>query len=190
MTKQQLRKEYLEKRRSLTTSQVDSLSSHICERFLSDINLSGVKVIHTFLPIAKNNEPNTWLIIQSVQRSGSPIRFSVPRVTGHDGTMDHFYLEGNTNLEQNSWGISEPKTGQPTSIADIDIVLVPLLAFDLTGQRTGYGKGYYDRFLNQCRVETKRIGISFFPPVDRIDDANEFDAPLHYCITPGKTFTF
>lgn len=169
---------------------VELFSRRICERFVRDFNFDEFSVIHTFLPITRNKEPNTWHIIRSIQESGQPIRVSVPRISADPGSMTHFFLDSKTVLETNRWGINEPVGGNHTPISEIDAVLVPLLAFDITGQRIGYGRGYYDRFLSACRPDTKKIGISFFPPVDRIDDLNEFDVPLHYCVTPEQTFEF
>ena len=72
----------------------------------------------------------------------------------------------------------------------LDVVFVPLLIFDLQGQRVGYGKGYYDRFLGQCKKEVIKIGLSFFEPVATIEDLNPYDIPLDYGVTPNGTFTF
>ena len=73
---------------------------------------------------------------------------------------------------------------------EIDLILVPLLAFDTYGYRVGYGKGYYDKFLKECREDLVKIGFSYFDPVDVIDDINAFDVKLTYCITPNANFTF
>ena len=70
------------------------------------------------------------------------------------------------------------------------MVLVPLLAFDSKGYRVGYGKGFYDRFLKQCRNDCVKIGLSYFEPIDAINDAGEFDVPLDFCITPQKAYVF
>lgn len=190
MTKQELREKLIRKRKGLDDSMVELFSRRICERFFSDLNFDDFRVIHTFLPITRNKEPNTWYIIRSIQESSLPIRVSVPRISADPGLMKHFFLDSITALETNRWGINEPVGGDHTLISEIDAVLVPLLAFDKAGQRIGYGRGYYDRFLSACRPDTKKIGISFFPPVDRIDDINEFDVPLNYCITPEQTFKF
>jgi 5-formyltetrahydrofolate cyclo-ligase len=190
MTKQELRKAYIGRRKNLDVGQVESLSNRIGERFVREIDLSAVRVLHTFLPIQKNNEPNTWSIIRQIQGSGLPIRFSVPRVSAGTGALTHYYLDSNTVLETNHWGIEEPGDGEITRVSEIDAVIIPLLIFDTRGQRVGYGKGFYDRFLSSCRPDTKRIGVSLFPPVDRIDDTNELDVPLHWCVTPDCTFTF
>ena len=81
-------------------------------------------------------------------------------------------------------------SGEITEPDEIDLVLVPLLAFDQEGYRVGYGKGYYDKFLSQCREDVIKIGLSFFEPVDAISDINQFDMSLNYCVTPQQVYDF
>ena len=72
----------------------------------------------------------------------------------------------------------------------IDLVLVPLLAFDKRGHRVGYGKGYYDRLLSQVRHDCRKIGLSLFQPVDVIDDIAASDIELDECVTPEGVVAF
>lgn len=190
MTKQELRSIFLSKRRQLTESELAARSQAICDNFFSIVDFQNIRVVHIFLPIRRNNEPDTWQIIQRLRTVGKGVRISVPRVNVHSGSLEHFYLEANSDLRENEWGIPEIHFGETTPIADIDLVLVPLLVFDLAGNRVGYGKGFYDRFLNQCRVTTTRVGISLFEGVEQIDDIDEFDQPLHYCVTPYDVHAF
>jgi 5-formyltetrahydrofolate cyclo-ligase len=104
--------------------------------------------------------------------------------------MQHFLWEPQTTLIKNKYGIPEPENGMLISPADIDLVFVPLLAFDKTGQRVGYGKGMYDRFLSECRPETITIGLSMFEPVEKITDTDSLDVPLHKVITPATVYHF
>ena len=69
-----------------------------------------------------------------------------------------------------------------------DLILVPLLGFDKKGNRVGYGKGFYDRFLAKCRSDVLKVGVSFFEPTDRISDVSPFDIRLDYCITPARVW--
>lgn len=90
----------------------------------------------------------------------------------------------------NSFGIPEPKEGNQMLPELIDLVIVPLLYFDKTGNRVGYGKGYYDRFLKKCRKDCIKIGIGYFSPTEVIEDINEFDVPLDYGISPDGIHEF
>jgi 5-formyltetrahydrofolate cyclo-ligase len=74
--------------------------------------------------------------------------------------------------------------------ADIDMILVPLLAFDKKGYRVGYGKGFYDKYLADCRKNCIKAGFSYFDPVDEIADKGDFDVPLDLCITPQSVYVF
>lgn len=70
------------------------------------------------------------------------------------------------------------------------MVLIPLLAFDKKGYRVGYGKGFYDRFLADCRPDVVKVGLSVFEPIDEIADLNEFDIKMDFCITPNRVWQF
>jgi 5-formyltetrahydrofolate cyclo-ligase len=75
----------------------------------------------------------------------------LPRVDRHSRDMRVYRIAGDEELETGAWGIREPKADLPEldSLAAIDVVLVPGLAFDLKLGRLGYGGGYYDRFLEK-----------------------------------------
>lgn len=190
MTKQELRKIHLQKRLALTEATYLQLNHQLCENFFAGVDLSFVKVLHTFLPLEKNREPDTWAIIHRIRREFPHIRLSLPRVNNQTGELENFFFEGLHQLEKNLWGIPEPKQGVPTESEKIDMVLVPLLAFDLQGHRVGYGKGFYDKFLSTCRPSCQRVGLSLSEPVERIDDANSYDVALHYCVTPREVLRF
>ena len=188
MTKSELRKLYLQKRLSISEEDYITYNAQICNQFFSTIDLSLIKVIHTYLPIEKNREPDTWMIIDRIKQEFPNIRISIPRVKNN--VLENFYFDGTHQLEKNNWGIPEPKHGIPTPADKIDLVIVPLLAFDKSGARVGYGKGFYDKFLKGCRPDCKKIGLSFFEPIEQISDTNEFDINLTHCITPTKLYQF
>jgi 5-formyltetrahydrofolate cyclo-ligase len=104
--------------------------------------------------------------------------------------MKHFLVDEHTVFQDNQYGIPEPTAGIEVTSDMIDVVFVPLLAFDKKGNRVGYGKGYYDRFLAGCRNDVITIGLSFFPPVLSIDDIDFFDKKLDFCITPECVYAF
>lgn len=188
MTKSELRKLYLQKRLALTEADSLNYSRQICEQFFFNFDLSFLKVIHLYLPIEKNKEPDTWLILDRIRREFPNLRISIPRVK--NSLLNSFFFEGLHQLEKNSWGIPEPKQGVPTLTEIIDLVIIPLLAFDQKGHRVGYGKGFYDRFLNECRPDCKKVGLSFFGPVEKITDTDEYDIALTHCITPHRLYKF
>jgi 5-formyltetrahydrofolate cyclo-ligase len=187
MTKEQARKLYLQKRIGLSDAEFQRLSHRIAEQFFASIDLSGIKVLHTFLPIEKQKEVNTWLIIDRIKRGFPAIQLSVPRINNQSSVIENFYFEGTQQLEKNTWGIMEPKQGIPTPTEKIDAVLVPLLAFDKAGNRVGYGRGFYDKFL--ATLPCKKIGLSFFPPIKFIEGMNAQDVPIDMAVTPDGCIT-
>lgn len=189
MTKKELRKFYLQKRLSLSESEVADLSQRLCVQFFKHIDLSHIKILHTFLPLVQKGEPDTWLIIDELRKGYPAIKISVPKINS-GGLMENYFLEDRDQLELSAWGIPEPKQGRITDPKNIDVVLVPLLAYDRIGQRVGYGKGHYDQFLKMCRPDCERIGISFFEPEEKIDDTFEGDELLHRVITSQNVYCF
>ena len=190
MTKEELRKIYLQKRLSLSEAEYTELSFQLYQTFFKSIDLTSIKILHTFLPLKKNKEPDTWLIIDHIQREFPHIRISIPRVDDHTSKLENIFFEGVHQLQKNKWGIPEPAQGLPTDPETIDMVLIPMLIFDKHGNRIGYGKGFYDKFLPTCRIDCKRVGISLFDPVERIEDINELDVPVHYCVTPSTLYRY
>lgn len=190
MTKVELRKIYLEKRKLITASEYFQFNQSIYDQFFSLIDLSFIKVVHSFLPMVANKEPDTWPIIDRIRREFPHIRLSIPRINRKTDQLENFYFEGPHQLQENNWGIQQPKQGIPTESNKIDLVLVPLLVFDERGHRVGYGKGYYDKFLATCRVDCKKIGISFFDPIKEIEGINENDFQLNACLNPNRYYQF
>ncbi len=190
MSKTELRKIYLDKRRKLNSAECAHFNLQIYNLFFSSIDLSFVKIIHIFLPLEKNNEPDTWMIVDRIRREFPHIRISVPKVNAQTSELENFYFEGLHQIEINQWGIPEPRQGIPTPSEKIDLVIVPLLVFDEAGNRIGYGKGFYDRFLIQCRLDCKKVGLSFFEPVEFIADPDAHDVKLNSCITPKEVYRF
>lgn len=189
MTKSELRKLYLQKRLALSEAEYLRLNRLICDRFFSSIDLSFINVLHTFLPIREKREVDTWLLIDRIRREFPHIRLSLPKIN-EQGEIENIYFEGLHQLEKNSWGIEEPRHGVPTTIEKIDLILVPLLCFDKQGNRVGYGKGFYDKFLAACKPECKKIGLSLFEVEKKITDTNDFDIQLDNCVTPLGLVSF
>lgn len=189
MTKKELRTIYLQKRQSLSDLEFATLNQKLCHNFFHHIDLSGVKTLHTFLPLIQKREPNTWLIIDKVKNKFPAIRISIPKINS-EGVLESYDFENKDELKPNTFGILEPDHGQLTAIKEIDLVIVPLLAYDMQGHRVGYGKGHYDHFLKTCRVDCRKIGISLFAPEKKIEGTFEGDVPLNSVVTPEKNYSF
>lgn len=155
------------------------------------INWADFKMVHIFMPIRKHNEIDTFSILTYFKLHHPELKIVVPRTNFKTFEISNIlYDHEYTILGRNKYDIPEPIHGKVIAPGEIDAVFIPLLAFDLKGNRVGYGKGFYDRFLSLCSTEVKKIGLSFFDPIAKISDVNEFDIPLDICITPGKTWRF
>lgn len=168
----------------LSEAEYTRMNEQICASFFASVKLKGIDVLHTFLPIKKTREVNTWLIINRLRKEFPQVQISIPKINNQSAELEHYYFQGSEQLEINTWEIPEPVKGVPTPIGVIDAVLVPLLAFDKMGNRLGYGRGFYDRFLSGCRRDCLKIGLSFFEGEEKIEGVDDMDIPLNMVITP------
>lgn len=189
MTKAELRKQYLERRSSLSLAEIASMSASISEQFFREVDPLTITSVHTFIRIKKLNEVDTSSIYYKIWSSHPWIRTFAPRTNRAAGRLENVEFYPAAELIENKWGIREP-AGKDTDPELLDVVVVPLLCFDESGYRVGYGKGYYDEFLARCRPDCIKAGVSFFPPVARIDDLHEADIPLDLCLTPSRVYRF
>lgn len=187
MTKAELRKDYKQRRTLLTEAEISSFNRALQEH-LKQYDWRSVYYVHTFLPILGQNEPDMWSFITNIRIYYPHIGIVVSRSEPRDCSMQHFLLTADIDLKENVWGVVEPVGGERISETLLDVVLVPLLIADKEGNRVGYGKGFYDRFLAKCRPDCRKIGVSLFEPIEKIDDVDPLDVPLDMLITPqGKT---
>ena len=189
MTKEQLRKIYKQKRLAITEKEQVKLDDLLLIQF-QQLPLDDVLLLFSYLPIAEKAEPQTELFIQYLyfRIPGLQVAYPVSDLTGN--SMQAILVHDDTVYHTNRLGITEPTEGEVADPELIDLVFVPLLVADRQGNRVGYGKGFYDRYLKQCREDAVKIGFSYFDPVDKIDDTQPFDVPLNYCITPERIYEF
>ena len=190
MTKAELRKIYLARQKNLLPQQRKEKSAQIANFVFQNFDLTPVRILHCFLPIEKFSEIDTNLIFQKIWREFPRIVTLAPRVNFQTREIESQKFTTDTKLLENAWSILEPPGGESVKTKEIDIVLVPLLCFDETGFRVGYGKGYYDKFLKNCRADCLKIGLSYFEPVAEIADTQDFDVKLDFCVTPEKIVNF
>ena len=189
MTKKELRKMYKEKRIALSIHTIEKFNDLILIHF-QKLDLPFLNCLHTYLPSLQQAEPETAKIIRFLEFKNPLLKIVIPKIDIHLGNMQHYHYHDDVELIKNAFGIDEPKEGELVSEIDIDMIIIPLLAFDKKGYRVGYGKGYYDRFLTKCRPDAIKVGLSFFEPVDKIEDISSFDIPLNFCVTPNQLYAF
>ena len=180
-----LRSHYKKKRLSLTKQEVGHLSRRVCNQ-LDKLNIWKLKHYHIFISISKYNEIDTSSIINKLKSEKKII--IVPKISNNE--LVHIAINDQTEFSINEYGIKEPNNGNHFIIENLDLIFIPLLAFDLEGHRVGYGKGYYDRFLKLTNKSSLKIGLSFFDPINKIQDIDDNDVKLDYCITPTQIHKF
>jgi 5-formyltetrahydrofolate cyclo-ligase len=187
MHKKELRKKYKELRQGLIPEAIEDKSLAIANRLLQ-LDIWDGSYYHLFLSIEEQKEIDTEFILQIL--AGKDKEIVVSKSDFDTLEMTHFLLTDNTKFKKNEYNIPEPVDGLEVPVTKIDVVFVPLLAFDVKGNRVGYGKGFYDKFLSNCKPETIKIGVSFFEAEEKIEDVSENDIRLNYCVTPEKIYTF
>ena len=187
MNKTDLRKKYKQLRSQLSVDQIDEMSIAIANQILK-LDIWTNTYFHVFLPIEIQNEVNTEYILHVLQGKDKEIVISKSNFETLE--MAHFLLTDNTKIKTNKYDIPEPTNGLEVAVVNIDVVFVPLLALDKNGNRVGYGKGFYDKFLTKCKPTTIKIGLSFYEPEELVDDFTANDVKLNYCITPNEIYKF
>lgn len=184
MNKETLRKVYLGKRLTLTNKERSRRNQSILDQIFTEFPFRNTQYIHIFLSIESKGEVNTWPIIERLEREYPGINIVIPKV-GKGNKLHHYRFKADDEIVLNNWSIPEPSTGEEISPQKLDLVFVPLICFDRKGHRIGYGKGYYDRFLKECREDTLKVGLSLAPPLDLIPYSDTFDIPLNRVVYPG-----
>jgi 5-formyltetrahydrofolate cyclo-ligase len=187
MLKKDLRKKYKDLRQQFSEDEIEDKSLAIANRLLQ-LDVWDYTYFHLFLTIEEQKEVDTEFILQIL--AGKDKEIVVAKSNFETLEMTNYLLTDNTKFQKNQYNIYEPLDGIEVPTAKIDVVFVPLLAYDKKGNRVGYGKGFYDNFLSKCREDVIKIGLSFFEPEDSIDDVSETDIRLDYCVTPMTINTF
>ena len=187
MTKQELRNKYRLLRGRLSQNEVKTLSTKITTQLL-ELPVWDKSYYHVFMPIKEQNEVDTDLIRNYLFDKNKKI--IVSKSNFETVQMTHFIIDKNTHFTKNKYNIFEPENGLQVDSKKIEVVFVPLLAFDLQGHRVGFGKGFYDIFLSQCNPNVVKIGLSFFEAETQIEGVYKNDVQLDYCVTPNALYRF
>ena len=173
-----IRKEALEKRRSLPLAEVNHMSMIVQQKAFTFCKSLQAKTVFVYL--AQKEEVQTELLVHSMLESG--ISVCVPVCI--ENKMFAQQIDGNTPLINNRFNIPEPEYKQENIIKPekLDIVFVPGIAFDRSFHRIGYGKGFYDAFLTGIHVT--KIALAFDCQIYGVIPCERFDVPMDYIVTP------
>jgi len=189
MNKEEARELYRQKRKNLSGAEKARADDLMLIQF-QKIQLPDIHHLLSYWPIEENNEPNTHLFNDYLEFKNPAIKFLYPRADFEKKEIEAIEVNADTAFQKNGWNIHEPMDGTIIDAAMIDMVFVPLLIFDKQGYRVGYGKGFYDKYLAECRTDCLKVGFSYFEPIDEIESTREFDVPLNLCITPNSIYVF
>ena len=185
MNKIEARKKYFKLREKLDNEQLVSKSISIANNALN-LPIWGFNFFHIFLSIQNKVEVDTTPIINIL--IGKDKEILISKSDFNNLSMKSYIFNEETLLKKNKYGIPEPINGKEFK-ENIDVIFIPLLAYDKKGNRVGYGKGFYDRFLSTQKNNIIKVGLSFFGPEETVEK-KEFDQSLDYCVTPEKVFSF
>lgn len=179
-TKGEIRK-YISDKRDLTDiSQRKIYDNKIFETLINSNFYKKTKVIFTF--VSFKSEVDTHRIIDHAIRDGKTV--CVPKIKSKIKGIDVFKIKGKKDLEKRYFGVMEPKDNcTPVNPKDIDLILMPGLAFDKRGGRIGYGGGFYDRFLKKLKKKVSKIALAYhFQILDEVP-VNSLDVRVDGIIT-------
>ena len=185
--KNQLRIKYKKLREELSPDQIEDLSLQIANQTLK-LPIWDHSFYHLFLSISEKREINTEPLLHILQGKDKNVVLSKSDFETH--SLTNYLLTDATILKNNAWGIPEPQGGIVVAPEQIEVVFIPLLAFDESGHRIGYGKGFYDRFLSACTGRTVKVGLSFFEAEKEIPGILTSDVPMDFCVTPERIYDF
>ena len=189
MNKAAYRQVYKQKRLSLSEAERRMFDEAMLFK-LTTLDWTAIRYVHVYISILKFNEPDTLRFVTYLREVHPEIKIVLSKTNFQTCAMTHYLWDADLVLEANNWGILEPKDGVLVADVAIDLVIVPLLVADQQGNRVGYGKGFYDRFLAKCRAGVKKVGLSYFEPVVAIADVDPLDIPLTLLITPTREYIF
>ena len=187
-TKNELRQDYRQLRKQLSGDEVNDLSRKITTQLGTWLEgQEGLTHFHLFFPISKFKEVNTFYIQQLLEQQDKTLFTS--QVNREENRLDTLQLPPEASFFLDEWGIPVPQESVRVTATKIQVVFVPLLAYDKSGHRLGFGKGFYDRFLASLEQPVLKVGLSFFTPEEAIP-VEPHDIPLDYCITPEQILKF
>jgi 5-formyltetrahydrofolate cyclo-ligase len=183
-TKAALRQQAKEARSLLSASQIARYSS-IIEKRLLEI-LDGFKTVMVYA--SKSPEAETKDLIVDLNRRG--VRVVVPIIERETCSLRLSYLPDPAVLVPSTFNVPEPLGHElPARPEDVEVVVLPMLAFDAEGNRLGYGAGYYDRFLCRC-PHPQKIGIAFSCQQAQSIPVDENDVKMDCIVTEKEIIRY
>jgi len=187
-TKEEFRRKYRQLRKKLSEEDVHELSLRLTQQVEKWLAWKPEwDHFHLFFPIARFTEVNTFFLKAVLERMDKTLYTS--QVIKESLKLETLKLPKDAAFFLDEWGIPVPQESLRTTSEKIEVIFLPLLAYDKAGNRLGFGKGYYDAFLAELERPVVKVGLSFFEPEDRLP-VDAHDIPLDFCITPRQIHAF
>ena len=180
--KKNLRDELLERRKALSEERYRQLSAQIVNSLRTQPEFREATSVHCYISMNDRQEVDTHELVRNMLSMGKGV--VVPVTNFSEGTLRHFRLHSFGDLEPNKWGVLEPNEGEEVSPDELEVVIVPMVGGDEQCNRIGYGKGFYDRFLE--KVSCPKIGLTFDRNVIEEIPVEHFDVPMDKIITDRR----
>jgi 5-formyltetrahydrofolate cyclo-ligase len=187
--KADLRKKVMAERGALSPEEVRAKSESLFLKWRNRFSLRQIAWLHLFKTMDKFNEVETHFFEEYLRAKHPRIKIAVPVMDKVNKKLRHARITNDIEMVTNKFGVPEPK--MPVEWVYpmmIDMVLVPLLAFDEKGNRLGYGGGYYDRFLEMVRPQCLKIGLAFELSKQEAVFHQEHDVPLDFVVTEETVY--
>jgi 5-formyltetrahydrofolate cyclo-ligase len=188
-SKPEVRRQGRERREALGEQAQAGFDARIVAHCRQELDWGRYANVMIFLPIEHRNEVDTWPLARWIWEQWPDVRIYVPRVVGSD--IEAVQTTDDTAFAPGAYGVPEPLGGVVLGPKEsLDLVLTPLLGFDLQGNRVGYGQGYFDRFFARY-PKARRIGLGYecLMAPDGIA-AGGHDVRLHEVITEERAYEF
>ncbi|MDF2546417.1 MAG: 5-formyltetrahydrofolate cyclo-ligase [Anaerosolibacter sp.] len=186
--KNQIRKEKLNMRSTLTDEELQQKSFNIFQKLKNFPLVQEAKNISVYVDF--RNEVKTDQIIQHFLSVGKKVMVPIS-IPSTKQLLFSQLIDPEKDLIPGNYGILEPRQ-DAIRIVDpdcLDLILVPGVAFDLQGYRIGYGGGYYDRFFSQQKKRISAIALAFDLQIAEALPSEPFDHPVDYIITETRIIT-
>jgi 5-formyltetrahydrofolate cyclo-ligase len=168
-------------RAALSASERDLACRAVAERALSLPEVASARAVLSYAPLPEEVDPAP--IVRALRARGA--RIALPRVCG-PGELALHWVESDTPLEPGAFGIREPSAEcAAVAPADLDLVLVPGVAFDAACNRLGFGGGYYDALLASLPSSVARVGLAFDEQMCESVPQEAHDAAMDAVVTPA-----
>ena len=180
-----MRRELRERRSALSPEEQAAVSAAVGSQLAKIAALSRSPVVGGYRAI--RGEVDIDAALSRLHDDGAMV--TVPRVSGDH--MDFLPWTSGSETITGSFGIDEPINGEPVQFSRHDVVLVPLVAFDETGQRLGQGGGFYDRAIAAAgAARPLLIGVAHAFQQVRSVPVEAWDMPLDAVVTEERVHEF